>query len=191
MATPLSKFMTVMSTNQVRSTNMFELVITTGYSEIDKVFQNITMYGQGFEIPDRTINYGGVSFKGFEVGNAVPLNMAMTNEHTMTINADVNGELRRACLAWQGKTMDPAISDGSLFAGDRAVNNKSIVRVQLLGDDMATPVEIYRLINCKVQNVGPLTVSNVDAAVSQFSLTIRSSFWEIENSKNGALLGQK
>jgi hypothetical protein len=33
---------------------MFEMTVTTGYSEIDQIFQGITMYVDGFAAPNRT-----------------------------------------------------------------------------------------------------------------------------------------
>lgn len=54
MATALNQFLNQMSTNQLRTTNMYEMTITTGYSEIDSIFQHITMYAEGFIAPNRT-----------------------------------------------------------------------------------------------------------------------------------------
>lgn len=48
MAKALNEFLNKLSTNQIRTTNMFEMYVTSGYSDVDKVLQNITMYGQGF-----------------------------------------------------------------------------------------------------------------------------------------------
>jgi hypothetical protein len=45
MAIALNEYLNRLSTNQVRTTNMFEMYITTGYAEIDAVLANITMYG--------------------------------------------------------------------------------------------------------------------------------------------------
>lgn len=98
MAKALNEFLTKLSNNQVRTTNMFEMYITTGFSDIDAVLQNITMYGNGFTIPSRTTNYSEVSFKGMAV--PIPTNQAFEQQHSMTVNADANGEIRRAFLAW-------------------------------------------------------------------------------------------
>lgn len=189
MAKALVNFLNRISTNQIRTQNMFEMVATSGYNDIDKVLEDITMYGGGFTIPGRTQNFTDVSFKGFAV--PVPTNMQMENEHTVTINADVNGELRRAFLAWQAKVSDPAISEGSVFAGDRRVNNKSIIRIQLLDNDMTEVAEVYKMIGVKIMTVGPLTVSNTDANVATFDVTFKSLYWEIESASNGAFTDQK
>lgn len=45
MAIALANYIQALSKDQVRTTNMFEMYITTGFSDIDAVLQNITMYG--------------------------------------------------------------------------------------------------------------------------------------------------
>lgn len=168
MAIPLINFLNQISTNQIRTTNMFEMTITSGYNDVDKVLANITMYGQGFSLPTRSQDFAEVAFKGYPV--PVPTVMKMEQDHTITINADVDGELRRAFLAWAGKVSDPAISDGSVFTGDRRVNNKSIIRIHLLDNNMKDVSETYKMIGVKIMSVGNLQVSNTDANVSTFDV---------------------
>ena len=67
MAIALNQFLNQMSTNQLRTTNMFEMTITTGYSEIDAVFQSITMYVEGFTAPTRSQEFADVGYKGYLV----------------------------------------------------------------------------------------------------------------------------
>lgn len=154
MAKALNEFLNKLSTNQIRTTNMFEMYVTSGYSEIDNILQNITMYGSGMSIPSRTTNFAEVSFKGFAV--SVPTNEAMENEHTMTVNADTDGEIRRAFLAWQAKTWDPDITGGSVFTGDRRINTGSVIRIQLLDNDMMAISEVYKMIGVKIMSVGQM-----------------------------------
>lgn len=191
MAKPLINFLNKLSTNQVRTTNMFEMRVTSGYNDVDAVLEPITMYGQGFEIPNRTMEFADVSFKGFPV--AVPTVMKMGNEHSITVNADANGELRRAFLAWQGHTSNPDISGGSVFEGDRRINTAGVIRIDLLDNDMTTISETYKLVGVKISEVGTLQVSNTDASVSQFTVNFRSVYWEIEDGTvhAGAFKGQK
>jgi len=157
---------------------MFELYITSGYSDVDAVLKDITMYGQGFEIPSRTTSYADVSFKGYAF--PIPTNQQMTNEHSMTVNADANGEIRRAFLAWQSKTWDPDIEGGSILKGDRRLNTGSIMRINLLDNDMETISESYKLVGVRIADVGALTVSNTEASVSTFTVSFRSTYWQIE-----------
>ncbi len=190
MAIALASYLSKLSQNQVRTTNMFEMYITTGFSDIDAVLQNITMYGQGFEIPTRTTNYADVSFKGYAV--PIPTNEQMGNEHSMQVYADANGEIRRAFLAWQAKTWDPDIEGGSVFAGDRRLNTGSVIRIHLLDNDMESVSEVYKMVGVRIAEVGALTVSNTEASVSQFSVSFRSVYWQIEKDtvKTGAFNSQ-
>ena len=190
MAKALNEYLNRLSTNQVRTTNMFEMYVTTGFSDIDAVLANITMYGHGFSIPSRTTNYAEVSFKGMAV--PIPTNQAFEQDHSMTVNADANGEIRRAFLAWQAKTWDPDIEGGSVFAGDRRLNTGSIIRIHLLDNDMESISEVYKLIGVRISSVGALAVSNTDANVSTFDVQFKSVYNQIEKGtvKTGAFSEQ-
>ena len=100
--------------------------------------ENTLLYGQSFAIPQRTNNYANVSFKGYEMP-LVPTNMTMDQEHSMTVLDDVNGTNRRLFLAWMGKIINPAISDGSLFEGNRGVS-ESVIRLELFDKDNKTVI---------------------------------------------------
>lgn len=190
MAIALNSYLNKLSQNQVRTTNMFEMYITTGFSDIDAVLKDITMYGQGFEIPTRTTNYADVSFKGYAV--PIPTNEQMGNSHNITVYADANGELRRAFLAWQSKTWDPDIEGGSVFAGDRRLNTGSIIRIHLLDNDMESISEVYKMVGVRIEEVGAMSVSNTDASVSSFPVSFKSVYWQIEKDtvKTGAFPNQ-
>jgi hypothetical protein len=55
--------------------------------------------------------------------------MKMEQQHSITVRADADGELRRGFLAWAAKVADPDIEGGSVFAGDRRLNGSSVVRL--------------------------------------------------------------
>lgn len=191
MATSIEEFLNAASSNTIRATNQWEAVFTSGYNDIDKVLKTAVMFGKNFEIPNRTIDYASVHYKGFEMANIVPTKMSMGNEHTVSIQADVNGSYRRAFLAWQGKVMNPDISGGSVFEGDRSINEKSIVRINLFDKDNKTVIETYKFYNIRVTNVGPITLTYEGGDVATFDVTFKSTYWEIETAKQGALLNQK
>ena len=67
----------------------------------------------------------------------VPTRMTMEQDHTMAVLDDVNGTNRRLFIAWMGKVMNPAISEGSLFEGDRGVS-QSTIRLELFDKDNKT-----------------------------------------------------
>lgn len=192
MAESLLNFLGKMSTNQLRTSNLFELEVSTGYPEIDEVLKPITMYGENFTLPNRTQNFADVGFKGYNV--PVPTTMAMEQDHTMTVRADSDGEIRRAFLAWAAKVSDPAISDGSIFAGDRRINTAGIIRIKLLSTEDASSVsEVYKLIGVKISSIGGYSVSNSEANVSTFDVQFRSIYWEIEDGTvaKGSFASQK
>lgn len=178
MAKALVQFLNQLSTNQVRTQNMFEMFVTSGYDDVDAVLENITMYGTGFTLPNRTLEHTEIAFKGYPV--PVPTVTKMEQDHSLTVNADANGEIRRAFLAWQGHCSDPAISEGSVFTGDRRVNTNGIIRIQLLDNDMMTVSETYKMIGVRIASVGGLAVSNSDSSVSTFEVGFKSIYWEIE-----------
>lgn len=183
MARSLLDFLTEVRTNGIRTSNMFEIFVSSGYPEVDSLLENITMYGQNFTLPTRTQNFADVSFKGYPI--PIPTNMVMEREHTMTVNADVDGKIRRAFLLWESMVTDPAITDGSLFAGDKRPPSNSYIRIQMLNQDMETTAEVYRIVGVSIQNVGSLTMSNTESNVSTFDVTFKSAYWEIENVASG------
>ena len=188
MAIPLNQFLNQMSTNQLRTQNMYELEITTGYPEIDDVFQHITMYAEGFQAPNRSQEYIDVGFKGFTV--PVPTVMKMEQDHSLTVRSDQAGEIRRAFLAWAAKVADPDIEAGSVFAGDRTFNTTACVRLKLLASDMQTVIEVIKLVGVKVGTVGVFSMSNNDSAAATFEVSLKSVYWKIEDSADGKLVGQ-
>lgn len=172
----------------IRTQNLFELTVDSGYSDVDDALKPLTMYGQGFELPSRNLEYNTVSFRAFDV--PIPGKFSMAQEHTITVNADMNGEIRRAFLAWQAKTVNPAISQGSMLEGDRNINEGSTIRIKLLGNNNEV-TDIYKLVGVKIRNVEALQVSNTDAAVATFTVSFSSIYWEIESAGPGAFKDQK
>ena len=191
MAINLQEFLGQVNKNGgIRSQNLFELYITTGYPEIDEILKSITMYGQGFEVPARNVETNTVSFKAYDV--PIPGKFSMTQDHSITVNADMDGEIRRAFLAWQAKTVNPAISNGSLLEGDRNINLGSVIRIHLLGNNGQIS-EIYKLLGVRIKEVGAHSVSNTDAGISTFTVSFSSIYWEIEDGSvaNGSFKEQK
>lgn len=191
MARALNEFLAAATANTIRCNNQYEVVATSGITEIDNVLNKAVMFGKGFTLPARGIEYASVSYKGFECANLVPTRMTMENEHTMTIVADVNGEYRRAFLAWQNHVMNADITGGSKFEGDRGVNEKASIRVQLFDKDNETVIETYKFYNVQISNVGSMTLTYEGGEAASFDVSFKSTYWEIEKAENGALASQK
>lgn len=191
MATPIEQFLAATNSNTIRANNQWEATFTSGYNDIDKVLKTAVMFGKNFTLPGRNIEYASIHYKGFEMANIVPTRLTMENEHTMTIQADVNGEYRRAFLAWQAKVINPDIEGGSVFEGDRGINEKSIARITLFDKDNKTVIETYKLYNIRITAVGPVSLTYEGGDVATFDVTLKSTYWTIEDSKKGSLIGQK
>lgn len=191
MAHALQEFLNKTDADTIRANTQWELEAASGYSDIDNVLVGTTMYVQNFDLPNRTLEFANVSYKGAEFSNLVPVSMKWETEHTVTVIADVNGENRRAFLAWQGKVINPDIEGGSKFEGDRRINSKSVVRIRLLDFDNNEVVETYKFFNVKISNVGPLSLVYEGGDKATFQVTFKSTYWVIEDSKKGGLIGQK
>ncbi len=186
MAVSIQKFFNQLKTDQIRTQNMYEVRVHSDISEVDQFFDGqgengnrITMYADGFAVPERTQEFTEVSFKGYPV--PVPTVIKMGQDHTMTIRADVAGNFRRGFLTWAAAVADPAIENGTLFAGDRRFNEASYIQVSLLGNGMDVPVETYRIVGVKISSVGALTMSNNDSGVATFEVGFKSLYWYVEN----------
>ena len=190
MAHSLEEFLQRATADNIRSTNTFELEATSGYSDVDDILKDIMIFGQNINIPTRGINYAPVSFKGYEIPNLVPTQLVMETEHSMTLLADIDGVNRRAFLRWMNHVMNADIAGGSLFEGDRGVNEQSTIRIRLFDKDNKTVCETYKFYNVTITNVGGITLDYNGGDAAKFEVQFKSSFWSIEEAKNGALTDQ-
>lgn len=189
MAHSLQEFLTAATSDTVRSTNQFQISITTGYPDLDAEVENVLLFGQSFQVPSRATEYANVSFKGYEMP-LVPTRMTMTQEHSMTVLDDVNGTNRRFFLAWEGKTINPAISDGSVFEGNRGVS-ESVIRLELFDKDNKTVIQTYKFYGVNVKEVGTLDLSYEGGDKATFTVSFNSIYWELENNVKGSFTEQK
>ena len=191
MAHALKDFLNAANSNTIRSTNQYEIEIQSGYSDIDEVLQTAAMFGQNFTLPNRTLEFASVHYKGAEFGNLVPTTMKWETDHAMTVIADVNGDYRRAFLAWQGKVINPDISGGSKFEGERQINDQSIIRIRLFDSDNETVIETYKFYNVKIASVGGISLQYEGGDKATFEVGFKSTYWEIEKAEKGKLTNQK
>lgn len=189
MATAYEKFLNLATSNTIRCTNQYEIFPTSGDSDIDAVLENARLMTKDFTIPQRSIEYANVSFKGYEAP-LVPTRMTMDQEITMNVIADVNGEYRRAFLKWMNRVIDANIEGGSVFAGDRGVNPKSLIRLQLFDKDNETVIETYKFFNVQISNVGQTSLTYEGGEAAAFPVTFKCTYWTIEKSEKGALTEQ-
>lgn len=191
MARSVAEFLNQATSSTIRANNQYEVIATSGITEVDNILKNAVMFGNNMTLPTREIEYGSLHYKGFECAHVVPLKMSMGNEVTMNVKCDINGEYRRAFLAWQNAVMNADIEGGSVFEGDRGINEKSIVRVQLFDKDNSTVCETYKFYNVRIKSVGEVSLQYEGGDVAGFDVQMGFTYWTIESSKNGALTEQK
>lgn len=189
MANSLEQFITQCTSDTIRVTNQFQISITTGYGDIDAEMENVLLFGQSFTVPQRQNEYAEVSFKGYSMP-MVPTRITMDQEHTMTVLDDVNGTNRRLFLAWLGKVINPAISEGSVFEGDRGVS-QGVIRLELFDKDNKTVIQTYKFIGAMVKTVGNTALTYEGGDKSTFDVTFGSLYWECENHTKGAFTDQR
>lgn len=189
MATSVEDFIVAATADNIRCNNQFEIEATSGITEVDNVLKTAVMFGDNLAIPGRQLNYADVSYKGFAMP-LVPTNLTMDNDHTMTIKCDIEGSYRRAFLAWMNSVMNADIEGGSVFEGDRGVNDQSIIRIKLFSKDNKTVNEVYKFFNVRISNVGAVELSYDGGAVATFQVGFRSTYWTIETATEGAITNQ-
>lgn len=187
MAHSIQEFLQRATADTIRCTNQYEVEATSGYQEIDAILENVMLYGQSATIPKRSVNYAPVSYKGYEVPNLVPTNIDMTKEFSFEVLDDVNGENRRAFMMWMNKVMNFDIDGGSVFEGDRGVNEKSVIRLRLFDKDNKTVCQTYKFYNVHIKEVTETSLTYSGGEASKFTVNAVCSYWTLEESKNGAL----
>ena len=140
------------------------------------------IYGQGFELPERTNETADVQYRAYPI--PVPTTLKMGQDHNITLNCDVHQKLRRGFLNWQARAIDPRISlQQTSFAADRrptAGVGASGLRLFLLAPDMMTSEMVVRIYGVRVTSVGTLGLSNTDGGVATFQVGFKSVYWEID-----------
>lgn len=148
--------------------------------------EHMQIYGQGFELPERTNETAEVSYRAYPI--PVPTTLKMGQDHNITLNADVHQKLRRGFLNWQARAIDPRITNQTTsFAADRrptAGVGASGLRLYLLAPDMKSSEMIVRIYGVRVTSVGSLALSNTDGGIATFQVSFKSVYWEMEPSFN-------
>ena len=191
MARSLQEFLNAATSDTIRCTNQFELEYVSGIPEVDALMEDVIIFGQGFTIPSRSVEYAPVSFKGYEVPNLVPTRIEMDKEVTMNVLEDVNGTNRRVFEAVMNHVMNFDIEGGSVFEGDRGVNPNSILRLKLFDKDNKTVIQTYKFYNVHVKQVGQTGLDYNGGDAAKFDVTFTCSYWMLEDNKKGGLTSLK
>ena len=109
----------------------------------------------------------------------------MAQDHSVTVYADVRGDLRRAMLDWQAACMNPDITGGSFFEANRRPTKLGpdegktpSITVKLLAPDYQTVVETTMIYGARVTKVGGLELANNAGGISTFQVDFKSVYWE-------------
>ena len=171
--------------DQVRTQTMYEINFITGFDKIDATLQRMQIYGQNFTLPERTVNFEDVQYRAYKI--PVPTTIDMGQDHSMTVYADVRGDLRRALLDWQAACIDPDIKGQSMFEANRRPTKVGpgdgkvpSISIKLLAPDYKTPMETTWIYGTRVQKVGGLELSNMSGSVSTFTVDFKSVYWTQE-----------
>lgn len=179
MSLPITNFLDkVVSSAGVRTTNMWEIELNTGISDVDKVFEDFTCYAQGFQTPKRTIRYGDLKFRSIPI--PIPLNPVPTQTVSIKMWADTEGKVQKALRVWQDIIIDQDFQAGSYLGGTRRLNTSSTMRLHLLDDDMKTITETVTLHCVTIETIGEIEFSHDDARVCMFSNTFKYAWPSFE-----------
>ena len=179
----LSEAITEFNQDQVRIQTMYEISFDTGIESITERLQRMQIYGNGFTLPDRTVNFDNLQYRAYNI--PIPTNLEMGQDHDVTVYADVRGDLRRAMLDWQAACLNPDITHGSYFQSNRRPTRlgpgdgqQPSIQVNLLAPDFQTVMESTLIYGTRVTKVGGLELSNTGATISTFTVSFKSVYWE-------------
>lgn len=169
--------------DQVRIQTMYEVVFFSGFNQIDATLERMQVYGQNFTLPERTVNFEDLQYRAYKI--PVSTTLDMTQDHSVTVYADVRGDLRRALLDWQAACINPDIKNGSYFESNRRPTRlgpgeglEPSITINLLAPDYQTIVEQTKIYGSRVTKVGGLELSNTSGSISTFSVDFKSVYWE-------------
>ena len=179
----LAQAIDLFNQDQVRTQTMYEVDFFSGFAPIDQTLQRMQVYGQSFTLPDRTVNFEDLQYRAYKI--PVPTTIDMGQDHSITVYADVRGDLRRAMLDWQAACLNPDITGGSYFEANRRPTKLGpdegqtpSITVKLLAPDYKTVVEQTMIYGTRVTKVGGLELSNTAGSISTFSVDFKSVYWE-------------
>ena len=179
----LSQAIGLFNQDQVRIATMYNIELNSGIDKIDTTLSRMQVYGNSFTLPDRTVNFDNLQYRAYNI--PIPTTLEMGQEHSITVYADVRGDLRRACLDWQAACLNPDITMGSFFQSNRRPtrigegdDNEPYIKVNLLAPDYQTVIESTIIHGVRVTKVGGLELSNTGGNISTFTVDFKSVYWE-------------
>lgn len=162
---------------------MYEIDFVSGFTAIDYTLQRMQVYGNNFTLPERTVNFEDLQYRAYKI--PVPTTIDMGQDHSVTVYADVRGDLRRALLDWQAACINPDITHGSYFESNRRPTRlgpngeqEPSISIKLLAPNYQDVVETTKIYGARVTKVGGLELSNTAGSISTFTVDFKSVYWE-------------
>ena len=170
---------------------MYEVKFHSGFTYIDNTLERLQVYANGFTLPDRTVNFEDLQYRAYKI--PIPTTIDMAQDHSITVYADVRGDLRRACLDWMAACVNPDITDGSFFEANRRPtrlgpggDQEPWIQVDLLAPNYKDVIESTLIHGTRITKVGGLELSNTAGSISTFTCDFKSVYWEqIHGDKSG------
>lgn len=146
---------------------------------VENALQDITIFAKSATIPgitqvDADVTYAGVPF-------TIPTVFEMTQEMSFEVIADRENIIHDNLNAWFTEFADPDINAGSLGGGNKRVPSAQCF-LDLFDDTFKNRTDTFRLVGVMPTKVGNVTVSNTDATVSTFPVTIQFQYFVKERS---------
>lgn len=171
MATQIISFTNLLAQVGARTTNLFELELNSGMSEVDKVFSNLTMYAQNFMSPKRSIVYDDLKFRGFPAAK-IPTRPDIQQEISFDMWCDLAGDAQAALRYWQDSVIDMDFQSGSVMAGEKRPPLGATIRLGILDEDMESTSETITLHAVSIKDVGEIKYTNEDATIAKFNCSV-------------------
>ena len=129
------------------------------------------------------MNFEEVQYRAYKI--PIPTTIDMAQDHSITVWADVRGDLRRALLDWQAANLNPDITGGSYFEANRRPTrlgagggNEPWIQIDLLAPNYKDITESVLIHGAKVTKVGGIELSNTAGGISTFTVDFKSVWWE-------------
>jgi hypothetical protein len=167
----------------IRLKNQFQMTVTTGDGQLDSIFESLVMYASSVTLPGREQQVAPLAYMGYEF--QVPTAMKMTQTLELNIRSDADMAIRNAFLKWAARISNPDILGGSNGQGDKRIPSVGSVRLNLMDAKFENTVCTYLLSGCFPINIGNMEMSNADAGIAEFQVTLQFQFWVIEQESTG------
>lgn len=181
----LAQAITMYNEDQVRTQTMYQVDFHSSVEDIDSRLMRLQVYGNSFTMPDRTVSFEDLQYRAYKI--PVPTTLEMGQDHSVTVYADVRGDLRSALLDWQALCLNPSIEYQSFFESNRrptrvgqGTDGEPYIDVHLLAPDYQSILETTHIVGTRVTKVGGLELSNTAGGISTFSVDFKSVFWTQE-----------